>query len=129
MTRAGLLTRAEHGTILLCSQQLWHKQAAEMGGEKRALCCRSRAGIFRHRYGKGTGSNGSGVLGGLSCAAAAERRGALINMTFSWHLECLGSISHSLPSAVGGEDICCLRRKGLHLLSQSVWEAGRMSLC
>lgn len=28
-------------------------------------------------------------------------------------LGAFGSISHSLPSAVGGEDICCLRRKGL----------------
>lgn len=105
-----MLAAGERGTILLCSQQLWREPAAERGGEKRASCCRSRAGRFRHRYSRGTGSSSSGVPGGLPCggeARSTEQRDTELA------LGAFGSISHSLPSAVGGEDICCRRRKGL----------------
>lgn len=105
-----MLAAGERGTILLCSQQLWREPAAERGGEKRALCCRSRAGRFRHRYSRGTGSSSSSVPGGLPCggeARSTEQRDTELA------LGAFGSISHSLPSAVGGEDICCRRRKGL----------------
>lgn len=105
-----MLAAGERGTILLCSQQLWREPAAERGGEKRASCCRSRAGRFRHRYSRGTGSSSSSVPGGLPCggeARSTEQRDTELA------LGAFGSISHSLPSAVGGEDICCRRRKGL----------------
>lgn len=105
-----MLAAGERGTILLCSQQLWREPAAERGGEKRASCCRSRAGRFRHQYSRGTGSKSSGVPGGLPCggeARSTEQRDTELA------LGAFGSISHSLPSAVGGEDICCRRWKGL----------------